>query len=185
VSETEIWKDISGFEGIYQVSNLGRVRSLDRRIQYVYKNKFTGEQKDVSIFKKGRVLRPGPNDSGHLTVVLGRRHGSRQVHDLVLREFVGPPPDGHESLHGDGDPTNNRLSNLRWGTRSENLHDAVKHGAKKVAEEHRGAKLKNSDIPVIRSLFGSISYAEIGRRYSVSEATIRQIKDGKSWKSVA
>jgi hypothetical protein len=73
------------------------------------------------------MLRPGPSNYGHLSVVLGRRN-TRMVHTLVLEAFVGPRPPGKEACHGNGQPGDNRLSNLRWGTRSENIADAVRHG---------------------------------------------------------
>jgi hypothetical protein len=100
-----LWKPVLGFEGFYEVSNQGQVRNA----------------------RTGRVLRPGPSNFGHLSVVLGRGN-TRMVHALVLEAFVGPRPKGKESCHFDGNPANNRLENLRWGTRSENNLDAVRHG---------------------------------------------------------
>ena len=118
----EIWKPVPGYEGRYEVSDIGRVRSLDRAVICM------GEIKGAYVSrKKGRVLRPGPSNYGHLSVVLGRGK-TRMVHELVLRAFVGDPPDKHECCHNNGDPTDNRLSNLRWGTRSENIRDAINHG---------------------------------------------------------
>jgi len=101
----EIWLPISGFDK-YEVSNLGRVKSHHRN---------------------GRILRPGLSNFGHLSVVLGRGN-TRMVHALVLTAFAGPRPPGMECRHLDGDPTNNHFDNLRWGTRSENILDAVAHG---------------------------------------------------------
>lgn len=122
VNMQEVWKPVPGYEGLYEVSDQGRVRSLDRYVQC------SGPVKGAYVsFKKGRLLRPGPSNYGHLSVVLGRGQ-TRMVHDLVLRAFVGCPPAKHECCHGNGDPSDNRLENLRWGTRSENILDAVKHG---------------------------------------------------------
>lgn len=118
----ETWKAVPGYEGVYEVSDQGRVRSLDRYVQC------SGPVKGAYVsLKKGRLLRPGPSNYGHLSVVLGRRQ-TRMVHDLVLRAFVGCPPAKHECCHNNGAPSDNRLENLRWGTRSENILDAVKHG---------------------------------------------------------
>jgi hypothetical protein len=118
----EIWKDVLGYEGRYQVSNLGNVRSLDARI------KCSGNIKGEYIsFRKGKLLRPGKMPQGHLSVALGRNN-SQCVHKLVLTAFVGFAPENYECLHINGNPSDNRLSNLRWGTRSENIYDAVKHG---------------------------------------------------------
>ena len=111
---TEIWKTIPGFEGLYEASDQGRIRSLDRTIVEV------GGKKRIS---KGRVLRPAPGTSRHMSVVLGRGK-TRAVHCLVMLAFEGPPPAGKEVLHGNHNPADNRLANLRYGTRGENLqHD--------------------------------------------------------------
>lgn len=73
------------------------------------------------------MLRPAPGANGHMQVSLSRPHKVVYVHRLVLIAFVGPPPDGMEVCHNDGDPTNNVLSNLRWDTRTGNMRDAVDH----------------------------------------------------------
>jgi hypothetical protein len=118
----EIWKDVPGYEGQYQVSNEGRVRSLDREIEQMsrwgspYRRKVDGV-----------ILRPGRMPAGHMSVSLGR-FNSQCVHKLVLLAFVGTAPDGHECLHENGDPADNRLENLRWGSRADNIRDAVRHG---------------------------------------------------------
>lgn len=113
----EQWKDIPGYKGRYQASTAGRVRSLDREV-------FVDERKSKrgSFMRKcrGRILRPGPHSSGHLSVALGLGC-SKMVHQLVLLTFVGPVPDGRETLHKNHKPTDNRLTNLKYGTRSENL----------------------------------------------------------------
>lgn len=179
----EVWKDIPGYIGEYQVSNMGRVRSLDRTSFYDSVCHYSGRVLKIKRHHKGKILSPGRKPSGHYSVSLGKGN-SQDVHRLVLLAFVGDCPDGMECLHYDDDPSNNRLTNLRWGTRAENLHDAVRNGAKKVAEDHHGSKLKNEDIPKIRGMFGKLSYSAIGRIYGVNESTIRQIRDGKSWRSV-
>ena len=122
--EEEIWRPVVGFESAYEVSDLGRVRSLDRSWKQLSRH-----GKEYTHHKKGRVLRPGPSNYGHLSVVLGRGN-TRMVHTLVLEAFRGPRPSPkHDSRHINGDPTDNRLDNLAWGTRSENIRDAVAHGS--------------------------------------------------------
>ena len=118
----EIWRDVLGYEGMYQVSDEGRVRSLDREICQMSR---WGTPYIKKI--KGVMLRPGRMPAGHLSVSLGKNN-SQCVHKLVLLAFVGPTPKGHECLHGNGDPSDNRLANLRWGTRADNIRDAVRHG---------------------------------------------------------
>lgn len=102
----------------YEVSDRGGVRSLPRTILY----------KDGRVFKYGlRILKPSLNHAGYPRVTLiGRRH--RLVHCLILEAFVGARPDAQVCRHLNGDPTDNRLSNLRWGTESENMQDMIAHG---------------------------------------------------------
>lgn len=110
----EHWKDIPGYEGRYQVSDQGRVRSVDHRVRLV------AHGVETTRLVRGRVLRPGAQREGHVTVALGKGN-SRLVHQLVLETFVGPRPKGQECLHLNHKPADNRLRNLRYGSRSENI----------------------------------------------------------------
>ena len=121
----EIWKVIPGYVGQYEVSDQGRVRSFRRNLQ-------------------GRVLKPGRMPAGHMSVALGRKN-SQCVHKLVLLAFVGAAPARHECLHINGVPNDNRLINLRWGTRSENMKDAYAHGARDLVK-NRAALAKGRAI---------------------------------------
>ena len=179
----EVWRPVVGHECEYEVSDQGRVRSLDCQRLYRRLDQYSGKMLLIKRKHRGRMLRPGRMASGHLSVAIGRGN-SRLVHHLVLEAFVGPCPAGQEGLHYDDVPSNNCLPNLSWGTRSENLLDAVRNGKKAVGERHHRAKLRDADIPVIRSLFGVISYCDIAKRYGVSDRSIRQIKDGRTWKGV-
>lgn len=109
----ETWKDVIGYEGLYKVSNLGNVRSLDRP---------TG--------RKGRILTLGYGRGKYATVCLSKQGKARTtlVHHLVLDAFVGLRPEGHETRHLNGNRRDNRLTNLRWGTKSENTLDQVSMG---------------------------------------------------------
>ena len=102
----ETWKPVPGYEMKYHVSDLGRVRSLPR---------WDGRRN-----MSGKVLSPGGSKSGHETVALGKGN-SKTVHSLVLLAFIGPRPEGADILHGNHVPWDNRLCNIRYGTRSENL----------------------------------------------------------------
>lgn len=122
---TETWKYVPGLEGLYEVSTLGSVRSLDR---------VDSDKNGRFVRRKGVLLRPAPSKSGHLSVVLGRKNGSISVHKLVAMTFLGPVPNGNEVLHSDHNPANNTLSNLRYGTRSENLKDDYESGVLRQAK---------------------------------------------------
>ena len=168
----EIWKDIPGYEGKYQASTLGRIRSLDRIVRSVCH--YTGESFNRTI--KGRVLRPGKHcKSGHLSVVLGHGEHGSPVHQLVMQTFVGGPPEGMEVLHNNGDPTDNRLENLRYGTRTENILDVYRQGGKWRA-------LGIDDVEDIRfAIFCGFPLSEIARQYGVSLSTISSIKRGRTY----
>ena len=117
----ERWLPVVGYEGYYEVSDLGNVRSLPRTIRI----------SDGFRRLRGRVLRPGINPKTGRRVVVLRGGGPRQTHTiypLVLEAFVGPRPPGMEACHNNGDHTDDRLINLRWGTSSANTYDSVRHG---------------------------------------------------------
>jgi hypothetical protein len=112
------WAPIPGFEGRYEASDTGLIRSLDRVIETRRGSRRLG----------GRVLKPGKlGNTNHRHVVLDGRV-DRTVHSLVLEAFVGPCPPGMMARHINDNPTDNRLENLCWGTRSENSYDAVRNG---------------------------------------------------------
>ena len=166
-----IWKDIPGYEGRYQVSSAGGVRSLDRTVTYAASNIAAAHTR----MKKGCVLRPGRATSGHLTVALGRGN-SKCVHDLVLRTFVGPPALGHECRHLNGDPSDNRLENLCWGTRSENNVDAVRHGTR--------GQLTATQVNDIYARVWSGAHGvgrQLAAEYGVTEVVISAIKHRRNY----
>lgn len=122
----EEWRPVVGYEGFYEVSDQGRVRSLDHERP----NSLTG---GVSKHP-GKILTPVANKGGHVRVYMkGKRHF---VHRLVCRAFKGAPPvDRPLVLHWDGVPTNNRSDNLRWGSSSDNEADKLRHGRNKEASK--------------------------------------------------
>lgn len=117
----ERWLPVVGYEGLYEVSNMGRVRGVDRL--EVTKAGYTRQ-------RRGKVRSLKQNRDGYMVVMLSREGKRRtvKVHRLVLEAFVGPCPEGHEACHYNDDPADNRLQNLRWDTRSENLLDQVRNG---------------------------------------------------------
>lgn len=107
------WRPVAGYEGYYEVSSDGQVRSAMRRKG-----------------SKGGVLKAGTTKAGYKLVSLWRdgKGLSCNVHRLVAAAFLGPCPPGMEVRHLDGDPTNNDVANLRYGTGSENCQDITRHG---------------------------------------------------------
>lgn len=123
-STEERWLSVVGYEGLYEVSDQGRVRSLDR--EYTRRD-------GVRTRRTGRVLKPVTNSSRRHQVYLcvpGEKQKPQQVHRLVLEAFVGPCPEGMEACHWDDNPANNVLSNLRWDSREGNYRDRKRNGIK-------------------------------------------------------
>lgn len=131
----EVWLPVVGYEGSYEVSDLGRVWSVARVITRSDGHPKTIPYKIKNLYKE---------DSGYMCVGLGigGKHTSYRIHTLVLTAFVGPRPSGMECCHyPDRDRSNNALSNLRWGTRGDNRQDSIIHGTLL-----RGSKIKQSKL---------------------------------------
>ncbi len=138
----EEWRSIPGYEGVYDASDHGRIRSLSR---VIYPR--AGSPRPIC----GRIMKLGVGDKGHLIVCLKGALSGRQfflAHRLVLVTFVGPCPPDMEGCHNDGNPGNNHLDNLRWDTSTANHYDMVKHGthcnaSKKVCKYGHRLELPN------------------------------------------
>lgn len=126
----EIWKDIPGYEGLYQVSNLGRVKALERMTK-----------RERPLFVKERILCPGKR-TGYLIVSLGsgKARKSYSVHRLVANAFIPNPENKRTVNHKDGNKMNNEASNLEWNTDKENLNHAIKTGLLKYENNRKGSK---------------------------------------------
>lgn len=122
---TEEWKDIKGYEGLYQVSNLGRVKSLDR-----YITKSNG----VVQFKKGIIKTPKVNSDEYHTVTLSKngRNKTIGIHILVAQHFIPNPENKLEVNHKDFDRKNNSVNNLEWCTHQENIKYSADNGRYKM-----------------------------------------------------
>lgn len=121
IFDIEIWKPVTNWEGYYEVSNHGRVRSLD--VDRLDRN-------GRAWRKKGCIHGEHSKPNGYIYVNLksAPRKQRRYVHQLVLESFVGPRPAGHEACHENGIRSDNRLENLRWDTVSENRLDIKRMG---------------------------------------------------------
>ena len=123
----EIWKNINGYEGKYQVSNLGRVKSLAR---YVMVN---GSE---NRYIKERILKPNKTKNGYSACALGYSN-TKNIHKLVLETFY-PIDTKMDCMHLDNDRSNNKLDNLKWGTRKDNIRQCVRDGRHKGFENGIG-----------------------------------------------
>lgn len=123
--DLEIWKPVPGYEGVYDISSLGRVRSVAR----------------IDRFGRSlpeRILKHGQHKYGYPVVGLWRdnRQTTRTVHSLIAEAFIGPRPEGMEVRHLDGNRRNCRLSNLAYGTHAENMADMIEHGMSRAKQTH-------------------------------------------------
>lgn len=136
-----IWKDIINCEGVYQVSDTGKVRSMDRKIQ-----DSLGRIRKM----KGRELSQGLHVYGYWQVTLskGPVKKTRTVHQLVCEVFLGQRPEGMEVLHGPAGIKDNSLNNLRYGTKSQNAKDRMRDGT----QHDRSKKVIREDGEVFSSL---------------------------------
>lgn len=119
----EIWKDIKGYEGYYQISNFGRVKSLDRIVKR--------NSKFGNLHLKEKILVPTSDKDGYLCVMLHRKNKvirSVKVHRLVANHFIPNPENKSTVNHKDGNKINNNINNLEWATRSEQTQHAYKLG---------------------------------------------------------
>ena len=135
-----------------------------------------------------RDLKASIDKDGYLKVSL-RRDGMRYIraiHRLVLETFIGPCPPGMETRHLDGNPANNRLDNLRWGTKAENEADKVRHGTMVCVAMGGPSMLREADIPEIFRLRESgMTHREIAARFGVVHTTIVRVLIGRTWANVS
>ena len=171
----ETWRNIRGFEGYYQISNLGNVISLDRDVivnggirKYTSKSIILSKEKD-----------------GYLTVTLWRDSKSKsyRVHRLVADAFI----DNNDNLeivnHIDGNKKNNSVENLEWCNVKHNTNHAFSTGLRKSGENHRWSKLTEVQVRQIPSLLSDgMSQKGISKLYEVSYSCIKNICQGRKWR---
>lgn len=162
----ERWRVIPGFPR-YEVSDTGRVRGPHG------------------------VMTPRIHPRGYLRVNLFGQHGVRRtflIHRLMLEAFVGPRPPGMECRHLNGRKTDNRLSNLCWGTTKENVADAIRHGQRpdNRGERNGRAKLTVEAVREIRAASSTlVSSLGLARKFGVSIDAIEHVRSRRRWAHVA
>jgi len=164
----EIWKDIAGYEGLYQVSNLGRIKSLPRNGTI-----------NLERFIKPRV------DSGYERVWLSKNNKTKplKISRLVAMAFISNTYNKPEVNHIDGNKLNNCVVNLEWVTKSENIKHAFYSGLAKPTKEQKHAKANFVIATQVRMLCKQgIKQIEIARIFGLSRTIVSNIKLNKSWK---
>lgn len=165
-SNTEIWKDVPDYEGFYQVSNLGRVKRID----------------------SNRILAERQGKNGYIRLNLSKNGEQKQafVHQLVLKKFGSPQPNGKQVNHKNGNKKDNRIENLEWVTIAEN----IKHRDDVLGKHTKGTRngsaiLTESDVKEIKSLRAKgWTCKKISLRYAVGRAAISHIVNGRTWKHI-
>lgn len=177
-------RPVPGWEGLYEVTSTGRVFAMPRAVV---------DRLERTRWLPGSERTPTPDGKGYLCVPLYRNnHGTNtRVHRLVALAFLGPPPtDRHEVRHLDGDPTNNNVSNLAWGTPEENHADQIRHGRWKQPPTLRGedvaqAKLTEAQVLEMRALYAAgARQVDLAERFGVRQITVSAIVRRKTWKHI-
>lgn len=163
-TQAEQWKPIAGYEGLYEISDQGRVRS------------------------KTRIFGDKPDPFGYCRISLRKNlvQKNAYVHILVLEHFVSPRPVGCECRHLNGKSTDNRLENLSWGSPKENGEDRVLHGTSTAGSKNVNAILTEEKVIEMRRIYkqGKLKKAQIARMFGVSATVTGDILNGKRWKHI-
>lgn len=154
------WRVVQGFPR-YEVSDTGDVRSS---------------------YGACRILKSRPSGKGYLSVMLYEAGASQVVyiHALVLTAFVGPRPHGYQGRHLDGNPKNNHINNLCWGTPAENRRDIGSHGR----ERRLKTRVTTTAVKEIRQLGARARRDDIAARYGICRTTVENIISGKTRREV-
>lgn len=176
----ETWRAVPEFEGYYEVSDAGNVRSVTRRVWVA-----PSHQSQSGYYRsiRGRALRPSKS-LGYRSFSLWRGHEllTARGGGLALAAFVGPRPVGKYVCHLDGDRQNDALENLYYGTPSQNTEDARRHGTMRLGEACAASKLSKAAVAAIRSLKGIEPQSRIAASFGVSQAQISRILRGAHWR---
>ena len=169
----EVWADIAGFNGLYQISSTGKVRSRGKAAGEWYSRKLSFTRDG---YLKVRLVRGGADETKH-------------VHRLVAEAFIPNPDDLETVNHKDGNKTNNDVDNLEWADRHHQMFHAYKHGLKKAQSgmDNGMAKLSADDVAYIRTHYNwqSKEYGTValGRKFGVTNRVIWLVLHGRSYKN--
>jgi hypothetical protein len=178
----EIWKDIQGYEGLYEVSNFGNINSLDRYVM--------GKGGNL-IFQKGIKKKNQPHKEGYWRIFLSKNGIAKSylVHRLVAIAFIPNPESKLQVNHKDLNRANTHVDNLEWVTNQENAIHGYKNNKNRQGisgEKHYKSILNSNDVIAILELKNNgVRQKELAAMFKVSRATIYDVVNGKSWQSVS
>lgn len=173
----ENWLPVPGYVGLYDVSDLGRVRSCECFSTY-----FDNRVGLVTRQRKARIKSPSRSSNGYWGVNLYKLGVSRRfnLHRLVCTAFIGACPEGQEVRHLDGDRTNNRLTNLQFGTKLQNAADREAHGRTYRGPAHGMFKVTDEMVSaVLADRASGLYYYQIAERHGISKAHVCNICKGR------
>jgi hypothetical protein len=177
---TEEWRPIPGSVG-YEVSSLGRLRSIDRDVSYT-----TADGRTITRHHQERILKlTAGKKTKYFYASLGRYGGNILVHRAIALAFHGEPPTAkHHAAHDNGDRQDNRPGNVHWKTPVENEADKLRHGRRYQGTDHHLNKLSEDDVRTIRQRL-AVGYriqTALAREYGVDRSTIGKIGERRIWK---
>jgi hypothetical protein len=181
INMEEIWKDVVGYEGLYQVSNLGRIKSLQKiRLMPISNHKIIFAEKIISFYLgKNKDFYPSFRICNHGKIK------TVNVHRLVAEAFIPNPENKKEVNHKNGIKTDNRLENLEWCNHSENQLHALKIGLSLcIGETHYKTILSEEQVKKIKYGHKNIKAREISKIYGIHFSTVSAIRRGKTWKNI-
>lgn len=185
----EVWKDVVGYEGLYMVSNLSRVKKVKRFSNVTRVNK-DGRVISFNIPIKEAILKQNINCKGYYTLQLTKNSFPKTVttHRLVAKAFLPNPENKPAVNHIDGVKTNNNVENLEWVTLSENVRHAHANNLAcvRVGSDNSFAKLSEEDIINIRKTYkeGGFTHKSLGEIYNTHSSNIGLIVNHKAWKHI-
>lgn len=169
------WVAVPGYEGRYEVSSCGQVRSLG-----IVVNAKGG----ANAFRKGRILKQAVKSSGYRQVTLCAADDSRRsvlVHVLVAQAFLGQRPRGHHVRHLDCNPANNCVENITYGSPAENAKDTIECGRRPRGDAHPRAKLTEFEAREILESKGLVSPQVLALVFGIAREHVWQIQSGRCW----
>lgn len=165
------WRQITGFEGLYDVSSHGEIRSIAR----------VTERNGRPMKIPGGLMKASANKGYRVTSIRKENKTLRCfVHQAVAEAFIGPRPEGQDTRHLDGNSLNNFVTNLAYGTRSQNVADAIRTKGLKTGTASPNAKLNQEQINCL--LKSNKTANELAREFGMDAGHIRSIRNGHAWK---
>lgn len=177
--EEEVWKDIPNYEGIYQASTLGNIRSIG------FTQEINNQWGSTSVrHKKGRVLKQHINTPGYYSVQVSKDRITKRImtHRLVAITFIPNPENKREVNHKDSNKLNNRLDNLEWVTPKENNQHYILLGRKRTP---LGMDTHNAVLTeeIVKEIYlSTLTPKKLSEKLNINKSTISSVKQGVNWR---